>query len=278
MDYKNYLTTPRGRYCELSEISNGDYLILIKYLQGENYKKFFESLNEIVLRDLPDFSDYDIVEKCYIYLAYCMYSIRGSISVNNVMIGEQEVPISLILNNIEHGYVQNNMAKYKLNDNFELEFGYPKHFYFEDGVPVIDFYSGLIGFNGNVLSEDEKIKLKQKLGTKLLSFIDDYLRNEFANKCDIFSGVPMNKMEMNLMSETLVANVVGFYKMPLDGFYHVMYALIRHLRMSYSDFMKINFVETTMMMGFAQEENKKMEESSKSGDVGTIGRMINNAD
>ena len=88
MVYKNYLTTPTGRYCEISDISNSDYLVLLKYLQGEHYSAFFDCLNEIVKRDLNDFDDYDIVEKCYIYIAYCMYSIRGSISVTNKMIGD----------------------------------------------------------------------------------------------------------------------------------------------------------------------------------------------
>ena len=278
MVYKNYLTTPKGRYCELSEISNADYLILIKYLQGEHYQKFFECLNELIIRDLSDFDEYDIIEKCYIYLAYCMYSIRASITVNNKVIGDQEISIALILNNIESGYIHDNVVEYKLNDKFVLQFGYPKTFFFDNGTPIIDFYSGLKGFNGKQLSNEEKDILKEKLGTKNLSFIEDYLRNKFKNTCDIFHGVPMNKMEMNLLSENMIGNVIGFYQMPLDGFYHIMYAMIKHLRLSYSDFMKITQVETNIMLGFAAEENKKMDEQAKKGDVGTIGRALNNAD
>lgn len=82
------MTTPTGRYCELSEISNSEYLILIKYLQAEDFQRFFECLNEIVKRDIIDFDDFDIVEKYYVYLAYCMYSIRGSITVKNNIIGD----------------------------------------------------------------------------------------------------------------------------------------------------------------------------------------------
>jgi hypothetical protein len=88
MVYKNYLTTPSGRYCEISELVNADYLILIKYLQAEHFSAFFKCLTEIVKRDLPDFDDYDIVEKCYIYFAYCMYSIRATITVHNMHLGD----------------------------------------------------------------------------------------------------------------------------------------------------------------------------------------------
>lgn len=88
MVYKNYLTTPSGRYCEISELVNADYLILLKCLQGENYQLFFTCLDDVVKRDLPDFSSYNIIDKCYIYMAYCMYSIRASITVRNKMLGD----------------------------------------------------------------------------------------------------------------------------------------------------------------------------------------------
>ena len=151
-------------------------------------------------------------------------------------------------------------------------------FSFDGDTPIIDFYSGLIGFNGKELNEDEKKRLKEKLGTKQLSFIEDYLRQKFTNDCDIFHGIPMNKMVINLFHESLIANIVGFYKQPLQVFYHVMYAMIKHLRMSYSDFMKISHNETSILLNFASEENKKIEESSKDGNIGVIGRVLQNAD
>jgi hypothetical protein len=49
---------------------------------------FFECLDKLIERDLKDFNDYDLIEKYYIYLAHCMYSIRGSINVNNHVIGD----------------------------------------------------------------------------------------------------------------------------------------------------------------------------------------------
>jgi hypothetical protein len=85
-----------------------------------------------------------------------MYSIRGTLEVNNAQLGSQEVNMSLILNNIETSYPLNKTVDYKLSDNFILNFGYPKNFIFEGDMPIIDYYSGLIGFNGKVLSNEEK--------------------------------------------------------------------------------------------------------------------------
>lgn len=274
MTYKNYLTTPSGRYCEVSDISNGDYIVLIKYLQGENYSSFFKCLDEIVKRDLSDFDEYDVVEKCYIYIAYCMYSIRSCITVNNKNLGDQDVNLNLVLNNIESSYHKNRFEYYQINDNVKLKFKYPTKFYFSNNIPVIDYYSGLVGFNEEVLTDEQKNELKEKLGTKTMTFIDDFLREKFNEDVDIFNGVPMNSMKIGLISETMVANIIGILKMPLDSFYQILYAVIKHLRMSYSDYMKISQIESTILLNHVADENKKMMEDSKGGGIPTIGRMM----
>lgn len=274
MVFKNYLTTPSGRYCEIEELPNKVYFILVKYLQAQDYKKFFSILNETIKKDIPNFDDFDIVDKVYVYVAQCMYSIRGSIDVNNNQIGSQEVQLGLILNNIETSYPLNKTVDYKLSDNFILNFGNPKNFIFDGDIPIIDYYSGLIGFNGNFLTEDEKEQLKTKLGTKHKTFIESHLRENFRIEFDMLYGVPMNSLKMNLFGESMVANVIAFYRMPLESFYQLMYAVIKHLRMSYSDFMNISQIESTILLKHVAEENKAMSEGAQRGDITTIGRAM----
>jgi hypothetical protein len=88
MEYYNFLTTPSGRYCEVKDIINEEYLIMVKFLESENYKAFFQCLNEIVYRDIPNFDEFNIIDKCYVYMAMCMYSIKGAITINNKQLGE----------------------------------------------------------------------------------------------------------------------------------------------------------------------------------------------
>ena len=263
MQYTNYLTTPSGRYCQVRDINNEQYLILVKFLQAENYRNFFKCLNQIVKKSIPDFESFDVVQKCYVYIAMCMYSIRGSISVNNKMIGNQEIPIALILNNIESQYIPNLTIQYQIFDGYVLQFGYPTQFNFQGQTPIVDFYSGLRSMNGKTLKQEQKIALKNKLGTKNLSFIDDILRQKMSTKSNIFQGVPMNNFQINIVSESLISNVVGFYKMNQQSMYQIMYTMIKHLRMSYSDFMKISFLESTILMNICAQENKKIAQESK---------------
>lgn len=274
MVFKNYLTTPSGRYCEIEELPNKVYFIIVKYLQAQDYKKFFSILNDVIKKDIPDFDDFDIIDKVYVYIAQCMYSVRGTLEINNNQIGSQEVQLGLILNNIETSYPLNKTVDYKLSDNFVLNFGHPKSFVFDGDMPIIDYYSGLIGFNNKILKEEEKEQLKNKLGTKHKTFIESHLREKFSIEFDMLHGVPMNSMKMNLFGESMIANVIAFYRMPLESFYQLMYAVIKHLRMSYSDFMQISQIESTILLKHVAEENKTMTEGAQKGDVATIGRAM----
>ena len=276
MIYKNYLTTPSGRYCQLQDICNEEYMILVKYIQAEDYENFYKCLIEITKRDIPDFDDFDLVEKCYIWISMCMYSIRSIIEVTNKHLGSQEVKISDILNNIESQYKPNVTVEYKLNDNFTLGFGYPKSFSFQNNSPIIDFYSGLETLNNQQLSSEQKESLKNALPTKYMASIESFLRDKFRCEIDLLHGVPMNSLTINVMGEGILANIISFYRMSLDVFYQIMYAVIRHLRMSYSDFMKISQVESTILLKHVANENATQEENVENGNIQTIGRMIQN--
>lgn len=272
MDYYNFLSTPSGRYCEVRDILNEDYLVLVKFIESENYKGFYQCLDELIKKDIPDFDTFDIIDKCYVYMAYCMYSIKGSLEINHVQLGSQQIPISTILNNIEYSY-QNKTFDYEIRKGMVLQFGLPKKFVIEDKLPVIDWYSGLLTFNGKELGESQKQQLKTLLKSKDLLLIEQAAREEFQIEADLFSGIPMNEMKINICSESLILNSLYFFKYPLEGFYAQMYSCCKHLKMSFSDFMKRSHVEVEMFLSFAKKENEEMSKKDTSG-LGRMQQMI----
>ena len=81
----------------MNELSNKEYLILLKFLQGDNYKGFFENLDLKIKETVEDFDECDIVDKSYIYLAMCAYCVRGVARVSNNFIGDQDIQLATFL-------------------------------------------------------------------------------------------------------------------------------------------------------------------------------------
>lgn len=273
MEYYNFLTTPSGRYCEVQDITNEEYLVMVKFIESENYKAFFQCVNEIVIKNIPDFASFNIVDKCYVYMAMCMYSIKGSISINNSQLGEQVVPIALILNNIEEVFHDLTYV-YELKKGVELHFKLPTDFEIEDKLPVIDWFSGLYKMNDRELTKEQVNLLKKTLKTKDLLVIEDEIRERFFVEVDLFKGVPMNEMKMGICSESMILNTLFFFKYPLQGFYAEMYSCCKHLKMSFSDFMKRSHVETDIFLQFAKQENEEFSKKDKTG-MGRMQQVLN---
>ena len=272
MEYYNFLTTPSGRYCEVRDITNEEYLVMIKFIESENYKAFFQCLDEVVKKNIPDFDSFNIVDKCYVYLAMCMYSIRGSIAINNNIIGEQVISLGLVINNIESSY-QEKEFEYEIKKGAKLTFGIPTTFTIEENLPIIDWFSGFNKFNDIEVTPEMRDKLKNNLKSKDLLEIEEMARQYFDLKCDLFQGVPMNQMVLNLCSESLILNCLFFYKYPLTAFYAEMYSCCKHLKMGFDNFMNRTHIETDVFLGFAKKENEEYSKNDKTG-MGRMGKMI----
>lgn len=84
----------------------------------------------------------------------------------------------------------------------------------------------------------------------------------------------MNELKMNLCSESLILNSMFFFKYPLEGLYMEMYSCCKHLKMSFSDFMKRTHVEVEMFLSFAKKENEEYAKKDKTG-MGRVAQIIN---
>lgn len=263
MRYYNYLTTPSGKYCILNEISNREYLILLKFLQADNYRGFFEGLDEKVMETIPDFPDYNIVDKCYVYLALCAYSIRSVARVTNNFIGDQDVELTLLLENIEKSF-HDKRIPFDVNDKIKIIMGVPTKFYVDENNNItIDYLSNVLSVNDKKLDNKSVERLMNALPTKQKMLIEEKVINNLKEKFDIFENVPMNKLEVPLFRFPLILNIANIYRMGLKSFYDVMYMCLRHVKMDYSGFMDLSYMETDIILKTCieekQEEAKRMD-------------------
>ena len=260
MRYYNNLTTPSGKYCILNELSNREYLVLLKFLQADNYKGFFDCLDSKIKETNEDFEDYNIVDKCYVYLAFCAYSVRSIARVSNKFIGDQEVELVLMLENIEKSY-QEKRIKYKVSDNICITFGVPKRFYVDkNNNIVIDYLSNVIDINGRKLSKSDEEKLFSTTSTKLKILMEEKIVENLQETFDIFENVPMNKFEIPLYRYPLIFNIANIYKIGLKSFYDFMYMCLHHVNMDFAAFMDLSFMETDILLKTCIEEKQKENE------------------
>lgn len=265
MKYYNFLTTPSGDYCEVHDITIQDYFDMVRFIESQNYKGFFQCLDEVVIKSIPNFDDFGIIDKCYVYLAMCMYSIRSSVEVNNVRIGNQQVKLAQVLQNIENDYTKKQLFQYELRQGVVLFFDYPKTFSANEKIPQIDWFSGLKKLNDQQLSRDKVEMLKKSLRAKDLINIEMGVKQHFVTDCDLFRGIPMNSLIINLCSQSIIMNVVLFYKYNLESFYATLYACCKHLKISFDNLMKRSMVQVELFMSFAKKQNEQLSKNDNSG-------------
>lgn len=94
MEYHNFLTTPSGKYCTLHEITNAEYLVIVKFLESDNKEEALRVLDSHIKETVSDFDDFDIIDKAYVYMAFIFYNIRGYIQYKNNKLGNQRIPIT----------------------------------------------------------------------------------------------------------------------------------------------------------------------------------------
>lgn len=265
MRYYNNLTTPSGKYCTLNELTNREYLILLKFLQGDNFKGFFENIDLKIKETIEDFDDYNIVDKCYVYLALCAYCVKGNIMVMNNKIGDQEISIITLLDNVEKSYKEKEL-KFKLNEKITITFGIPKTFYVDESNNiVIDYLSNIKNVNGLKPTKNDISRLMNILSTRQKSLIENFIQENLQDKFNILDGVPLNKLELPLYSFPFILNVANIFKLNLKSFYDVLYMMCHHVKMTYEGFMNLTFIEADIILKTCiSEKSKEAEQMNNS--------------
>ena len=98
----------------------------------------------------------------------------------------------------------------------------------------------------------------------LVDLEKDIINNTF-KIIDIFEGVDRNSYKLPIISEGMLTLVTTLYSESFDSYYQKIYALGKHLRFSYTDYMQMTPREVdNLFEAYKQEQEeikKEMEES-----------------
>lgn len=266
--YFNTLSTPSGIECKLYEIQNREYVVLLKFLQGEDFTNFFNTLDQIISRSIPDIKNMNIIDKMYIYIAFYYYNINPSIPITHPKLGQTGLDLGNVLNDIETAYVSNDKI-FEITDKIQVAAHYARDFYFEDGKPQINYgtcVSKIKKEEWESISSEESEKLLDVLPTDKAMKIEMYTRNTLSAKINVFNLPMMEPFYVDINSPELIFFVYNIFKENLQNYYSELYISVQYLKMDKAGFDSLTPAETSIILKImADDKEKQNQEAKKSG-------------
>ena len=241
----------------------------MKFVNNENYEYFFKELDVFIKTLVPDFDDLDFIEKIYVYATCCYFNVQPAIVVRHKMYGKQRISLVTIIDNIEKNYTKQKRV-YKINDNYSVTYSLPRNFSVKDNKFDIQYLSAIdsiIIADGReiVLTNEQRNTFINEIAPVILVDLEKDIINNTFKIIDIFEGVDRNSYKLPIISEGMLTLVTTLYSESFDSYYQKIYALGKHLRFSYTDYMQMTPREVdNLFEAYKQEQEeikKEMEES-----------------
>lgn len=263
LEYYNYLTTPSGNNFTLKEISNKDFLVLLKFLNGDNYKGFYKALDILISKSIPEFNELDICDKAYIYIAYYYYSIRSCIAIKSEKFDSIEVPLTIMLDSIEEKYNKEYIS-FEL-DNRIINIHYPRILLFDDNNQIlVDLLSSIKSINTLDISIQNIEALRKAMPIKMINEIEYNVQKNFSLIVDIVKNVSgVENIKEDILNGSLFYSIAFIYKDSLENFYNMLYLLCHYVRVDWQSLLLMTPVETTILYKNFIEDKEKQNEKNK---------------
>lgn len=270
IEYYNYLTIPSGKGFNLKELKNKEYLVLLKFLNGENYKGFYEALDSLIQESIPDFKDFNLCDKAYIYIAYYYYSINSTLTIKGDKVDSVDIPLTIMLDSLENSFIKNKVSS-KVN-NWDACIYYPKQLLFDSNDDIsIDKFSGLCELANNPIKDITQLEqLRSVMPTKYINEIEYIVDKNFNSEITICEDSPnTSKLTDTLLSPSLFYSIAYMYKELLDNFYDMQYMVAHYIRVSIDSLLEMTPVETNILYkNFIRDKERQNEKSKSSGSSG----------
>ena len=233
-------------------------MVLLKFLNGENYKGFYNALDKLISESINDFEKLDLCDKVYIYIAYYFYSIRTTISLKSEKFDSVEVPLTMLLDSIENNYKKNLIEAKFYNWNAKIH--YPTTISFDEpDVIVVDLLSSLRYIEGLEIKSEQIEDIRKSTPTKVLNDFNYEVSNKISLVVDIAKDIPNTEnITENILKPGLYYTIAFIYKDLLDNFYNMQYLLTHYVRISWDSILELTPIETTILYkNFISDKEKQ---------------------
>lgn len=254
-------------------MKNEEYLVLMKFLNGDNYKGFYNALDSLIKESIPDFDELNLCDKAYVYIANYYYSVKNEISIKGEKVDTVSLPLIIILDEIERKYQKDLLNFDFLGHNSQIH--YPKFLMFDNNDSIlIDYTSGLIKVDDIKLSPDQLIILNKHTPIKILNELINEIKKKYNFEIFISNGIPgIKELKDNMLNPSFFYSIAYIYKDLLENFYNMQYMACHYIRVDWNSILKMTPLELSILYKNFIEDKEKQNDASKKNRRGTISSL-----
>lgn len=263
LDYFNYMSVPSGKKFKLNEISNKDYIVLLKFLNAENYKDFYKCLDLLIRETIPEFDSLGLIDKAYTYIAFFYYNMKPVLTIKSPNGLEEGLELAPFLEQLEAVYKPVNI-KAQISRYPDCDISWPSDFDFqEEQYIVIDKTSILKSIAGVPLDKEKRHELNTYLQAADFNTLDDIYKKNFEVYLALFQNTSVQGQFKKCRLSDIFYIIINIYKEGLESYYKLLYVLIHYGRLSYSDILLMSPVELSIYYNNFTEDKEKQREENK---------------
>lgn len=262
MQFDIEVKLPSGKIRRVPELSNADYLTIVKYIQNSDYyglNTFFES----TILD----SDLNIFDRFYLLLYYRMTFIDDKIVINK---DERQIDISLVslLDKLEANY--KDLETTFVEDGITIALDLPTISYFRNvddlfisTIKSIEF--GKKSLNFWTLDEEEKAAVLDNLPVSVFNHIRQYIETISKDLLDVTiipenQSIGVERFGVDVIGNGVIEFIANIYTTDLNGFYNMIYLFQNTITPGSDTFFKMSPIEAKIIMA---HHNKRIKDENE---------------
>lgn len=263
------IVLPSGKKCRVEELSNREYLSIIKFAQNSDYaglSKYFE--------DKYIEPDMHIFDRFYLLVYIRMLFIESKITLD---VNKRTIDIGLesLLNNLENNYID---LETKFEENgIEIILDLPQVTYYNSiddlyisTIKQVKVANVVVVFSD--LTNDERLVVMDNLPATIFIHIKKFIQTIQDNLLDINiipenKSIGVQKLSVNIIGNGVMHFIASLYGTDLKGFYTLIYMFQNTILPGSNYFFEMSPVETQIILNAhskkVKDENAKLQKQNQ---------------
>ena len=269
MTFNIEIVLPSSKTIRVKELSNKDYLTIVKYCQNKDIIGLGKFFDELYFAD-----DLDIIERFYtlIYIRMMFVNPDITLTVNNRDI---RIDIATILDRIEERY--RDLSRTITDGDIEIKLELPHATYFES---VDDIYKACITevtvgdqcVNFTSLTSSDQEDVMDNLPATTFSQIAAFMSAVQDNFTNIIliegnESIGIDELEIDVIGNGCLSFVSVLFNMDLSNFYTLIYTFQNTILPGSNYFFEMSPIETQAILNAHQkriaEEQKQLQKQNE---------------